>query len=277
MTLPEEMTETPAIGDLVWYHTIDLPAGATPGLYDLRKVVDKLPWPDLRGRRCLDVGTRDGFLAFEMERRGADEVVSLDIDDPDDIDFAAFRPLRSLAQQDLDNGARAYELAAAMLGSSVQRRLQSVYTLTAENVGTFDFAVIGTLLLHLRDPVAALAALSRVVTGNLLLNEAVTPTIDLVRRRPVAEALMYPGMPFWWLVNPRGLRSVVVAGGFDVLSSGRPYILPNGPGATREGLSDCFRRPVGDIPRNIMRLWGDPHCWVLVRPSTPPPADGSIA
>ena len=64
----------------LWYHTIELAPGlVTPGWFDLRPIVDLMPWPDVRGRRCLDIGTYDGFLAFEMERRGADEVVALDI------------------------------------------------------------------------------------------------------------------------------------------------------------------------------------------------------
>src|SRR5437016_1983956 len=38
------------------------------------------------GMRALDVGTWDGFWAFEMERRGAD-VLALDLDDPQDLDW----------------------------------------------------------------------------------------------------------------------------------------------------------------------------------------------
>src|SRR3954454_2123419 len=74
----------PADADLRWYHTLDLPGGVvTPGEYDLRPIAGRLPWPQsLQGLRCLDVGSRDGFYAFEMERRGAVEVVSLDVDDP---------------------------------------------------------------------------------------------------------------------------------------------------------------------------------------------------
>src|SRR3989442_7651422 len=64
----------------LWYHSIEVEPGlVTPGWFDLRPVVDRLPWPDVRGRRCLDVGTYDGFLAFELERRGASEVVATDI------------------------------------------------------------------------------------------------------------------------------------------------------------------------------------------------------
>ena len=58
---------------LDWWHTIQLPDGTvTPGWWDLRATAAGMPWPsDLPGMRCLDVGTMDGFWAFEMERRGS--------------------------------------------------------------------------------------------------------------------------------------------------------------------------------------------------------------
>lgn len=59
----------------------------TPGWFDLRPIVDRMPWPDVRGKRCLDVGTWDGFLAFELERRGAAEVVATDIESHEDWDW----------------------------------------------------------------------------------------------------------------------------------------------------------------------------------------------
>ena len=72
----------------VWYHTMELAPGVvTPGWFDLRPIVDHLPWPGVAGKRCLDVGTYDGFLAFELERRGASEVVAIDIDDHDRWDW----------------------------------------------------------------------------------------------------------------------------------------------------------------------------------------------
>src|SRR5436853_2151050 len=64
----------------LWYHTIEVAPGVvTPGWFDLRPIVDRMPWPDVRGKRCLDIGTYDGFLAFELERRGAAEVIATDI------------------------------------------------------------------------------------------------------------------------------------------------------------------------------------------------------
>ena len=61
-TLAAEVASHP-----LWYHTLELgPDIVTAGWFDLRPRVDRMPWPDVRGKRCLDVGTWDGFLAFEL-------------------------------------------------------------------------------------------------------------------------------------------------------------------------------------------------------------------
>src|SRR3954451_9050574 len=109
-----------------------------------------------------------------MERRGAAEVVSIDVSQPTAIDFPGPRPPDAAIQAELDAGNAAFALAAEALGSSVQRRHVSVYDLREEEVGRFGFAVLGTLLLHLRNPVGALTAV-RGVTERLLVNDAVRP------------------------------------------------------------------------------------------------------
>jgi hypothetical protein len=72
-----------------WYHTIELTDGVvTEGMFDHRPAVNRYMLPaDLSGMRCLDVGTMDGFWAFEMERRGASEVVATDVARVDDLDW----------------------------------------------------------------------------------------------------------------------------------------------------------------------------------------------
>jgi hypothetical protein len=49
-----------------WYHTLDLGGGVVArGMFDHRGFEDRYGLPrDLSGRRCLDVGTMDGFWAF---------------------------------------------------------------------------------------------------------------------------------------------------------------------------------------------------------------------
>ena len=81
-------TITQRVEDLGWYHTLELPGGqVTEGLFDLRNPMHHYGLPErMDGMRALDVGTWDGFWAFEMERRGA-EVVALDLDDERDLDW----------------------------------------------------------------------------------------------------------------------------------------------------------------------------------------------
>src|SRR5256885_386190 len=86
-----------------WYHTIELAPGyATPGWFDLRSDVPYYGLPErMDGLRALDVGTWDGFWAFEMERRGA-EVVALVVDHENDYDWPPRR--RPAVPRALDRG-----------------------------------------------------------------------------------------------------------------------------------------------------------------------------
>ena len=87
MTSPVELRREVAKHD--WYHTIELAPGVvTAGWFDTRQVVDRIPFPrSLEGKRGLDVGSFDGFWAFEMARRGAREVVAIDLLDPSLCDW----------------------------------------------------------------------------------------------------------------------------------------------------------------------------------------------
>jgi len=69
-----------AIAGLRWWHVMEVAPGVeTPGSWDLRPTAELMPWPaSLSGARCLDIGTMDGFWAFELERRGAAEVLAID-------------------------------------------------------------------------------------------------------------------------------------------------------------------------------------------------------
>jgi tRNA (mo5U34)-methyltransferase len=253
------------VAELTWYHTIDLPGGiVTPGEYDTRRAAAKIPLPqDLTGSRCLDVGTHDGFWAFEMERRGAAAVVAIDLDDPREGDIShPVEPLPEAALQDRGRRPLAFAFAHHALGSSVERRDLSVYALDPEEVGVFDFAFIGTLLLHLRDPVRALSAVRSVLApgGRLLVNDAVSFFLSVRHpRRPAYELTLVPGRPFWWLPNAVGIKRYVEKAGFDVIDAGGPYFLPRGPGYTRPPIPLKLGSVVN---REILRR-GMVHGWAL--------------
>jgi len=83
--------EVVSLADCYYYHTMNLPGiGVIPGEWDLRKgVCAYLGHVSVAGKRVLEVGTADGFLAFEMERQGA-EVVALDISENEDWDIVPY-------------------------------------------------------------------------------------------------------------------------------------------------------------------------------------------
>ena len=252
-----------------WYHTIDLGDGlVTPGVYDLRPALERLPLPtSLAGKRCLDVGTRNGFYAFEMERLGAAEVIAIDVDSPEDIDLPDPRPPTAGVEADLATGRHAFELAHEALGSSVTRLAVSVYELSEEAAGRFDFAIVGTLLWHLRDPVGALMAVRRVLDGKLLLNEGISATMQALHPRGAAvQPKMERGRPFWWAANARGLERIVEAAGLDVEARGRPYLVPYGAGRPHRPWRHTLGGPVGMLPERLLLRRGAPQVWVLAHP-----------
>jgi tRNA (mo5U34)-methyltransferase len=224
----------------LWYHTIELaPGTVTPGWFDLRPIAQRMPWPDVTGLRCLDVGTYDGFLAFELERRGGAEVVATDIAGEDEWDW--YPDLRGTGPRELaelmgPEKGRGFRVAAAALGSKVQRVELSVYDLDPERVGTFDVVVCGSLLLHLRDPLRALEAIRSVCRGRFLSAEEVNLPLSVLHpRRPVAQ--MRPHELQWWVPNVAGHRDMLAASGFEAERTSGPYAIPFGPAHPRGGRS----------------------------------------
>jgi tRNA (mo5U34)-methyltransferase len=210
-----------------WYHAIELAPGVvTPGRADWRHAASKLLPAALSGHRALDVGTFDGFWAFELERRGA-EVVAIDVESLDAAEWPALsRPrLEARAREwDLELG-RGFALAAEALRSSVRRQVCPVYELSADRLGgPVDFAFVGALLLHLRDPVRALERVAATLRpgGELVLLEPISLR-DTLRspRRPVARFEAAASDFNWWVPNLSALKAMTWAAGLvDVRSRG---------------------------------------------------------
>lgn len=230
-----------AVGRHSWYHTQDLGGGVvTPGMFDHRPFVSRYPLPaNLSGLRCLDVGTMDGFWAFEMERRGATAVTALDLDDPDQLDWpvlvAPKVPDRAL---DESKAAR-FELVASALGSKVERVLGSVYDLD-QSLGRFDIVFCGDLLLHLKDPISALEAIRRVTSGRAIIS---TPVIRSTRfsRQPMVR---FDGIDFfqWWIPNMVALERWLRAAGFPKVEMAPTFEVPlrSGQWRGRRGVATGF-------------------------------------
>jgi SAM-dependent methyltransferase len=260
-----------SLGDALereWYHTLELAPGVvTPGWFDTRKVVAELPFPaSLAGKRCLDVATFDGFWAFEMESRGAAETVAIDLLDPEAADWPVNSPPESIAAIGRRKELDGFELARELRGSSVERIEMSVYDLDPAVVGEFDFVYVGSLLIHLRDPVRALERVRSVCRGTLLLVDNVNLALSLRHPRQPVASLDGVGRPWWWKLNMQALVRVAEAGGFRLLQPPKRIWMPPGPGHPRPRLSRRLLKSVEARERFVGGLKGDPHGVILAEP-----------
>jgi tRNA (mo5U34)-methyltransferase len=261
---------------LSWYHTLELAPGVvTDAFFDTRPTVARVPMPaDLTGKRGLDVGTWDGFWAFEMERRGAASVTAIDIEDPTRWDWPPQSRFGSAGEGRLaylsqfKSGAASFALAKDVLGSSVERLDCSVYDLDPAVHGTFDFIFLGSLLLHLRDPVLALDRVRGVCGGEAVLAESIELLPSLTRPRTPTARLDGLDESWWWQPNAAGFRRMVQSAGFEILERTGIYFLPLGEAHPKPPLHTAWRSlgTARGRERIVTRVKGIPHTAVRVRP-----------
>jgi tRNA (mo5U34)-methyltransferase len=203
-----------------WYHTLELaPGHVTPGWFDLRDSVGRYGLPeDMTGMRALEVGTWDGFWAFEMEKRGA-EVVALDLDDERDLDWPPRRRPATFPDKPRGDGFR---LAKEILGSSVERVNCSIYHATPEELGTFDVVFCGSVLIHLRDQLLAYERMAGLCRGLCISAEEYSRTAGL---SPWAMSRYHAdrdsAVVFWMPSRKTWKRMMWTAGFDDVTEHGR--------------------------------------------------------
>jgi tRNA (mo5U34)-methyltransferase len=251
-----------------WYHTLELAPGVmTPGFFDHNPLVPKLPIPaSLAGRRCLDIGTFDGFWAFEMERRGAEEVVAADILHPLAWDWpVGADPLAIEALERRKEAGRGFEIAAQALGSQVEKIEASVYELDPGVHGEFDFVFMGSLLLHLRDPIRALERVRAVCRGLFLTVDAVDPLLTLLHPRRPITFLEGTARPWWWKPNLRGYAQMVKSAGFEALDGPTLVLIPPGEELKRKRIRLRTLRAYEGRQALVRRYVGDPHAFILAR------------
>jgi len=242
-----------------WYHTIELPGGVvTPGMFDTRSAAAKIGMPrSLAGKRCLDVGTSDGFWAFEMERRGAKEVLAIDLTDNSLADLTVGGA--PFFKSEPSRQSQTFALAHKLLGSKAQWRGLSAYDIAPDLLGRFDFVFVGSLLMHLQDPVRALSAVRTVVDGELLSFEPISPMLTLTHpRTPVARFLGLDRSD-WWIPNVAAHKNWVEASGFRVRDSGGVAFIQR-----RGKRRFAIRHP---LQSGLLATLGILQSWVLATPA----------
>jgi tRNA (mo5U34)-methyltransferase len=228
-----------------WYHQIELaPDIMTPGVHPSRQELarlDSIGLPtDCRRLRVLDIGCRDGFFSFEMEKRGA-EVVAADYANPKSTGFG---------------------IAAEILGSRLTYQVRNVYNVHPERDGVFDIILFLGLLYHLRNPMLAIDHVRSVLKPSGLL----FVTTHLASAAEVRDM----GLPVWqflprdsfagdstnkWVPNLSGLTLALEESSLKVLDALAPPV---------DSFAYVCAQAVGDDDLTFYRMldssegvWGD--------------------
>jgi tRNA (mo5U34)-methyltransferase len=189
--------------DFVWHQRFELVPGVwTPG-------VSSVPWlcgaanlpGDLSGATVLDIGTTNAGTAFELERRGAERVVAVDIFDPAWFGVAVL---------------------TEFLGSRVEYVRASVYELADRFPEPFDVVIFWGVLYHLRHPLLALDSVRAVTRGEASLETAVCDNELPRRQRARSLARFYRRDELaadpsnWFSPTVAALEDWCISAGFEI-------------------------------------------------------------
>lgn len=215
----------------VWYHTIELtPKFTTKGIYDWRPYWDKFSFGDLRGKNILDVGAGDGFFSFEFEKRGA-KVTALDIPSQRDRDNVKIGVQGNYSKEALHRGRRSvefkakFDIAKKSLNSKVERIEMDLYEMTKESIGLFDIVFCGDVLLHLTDPLRALARIRNVCKEVSIISTPIYSTLSVhhplqklailsLRNISLSYFMGATGHGAFWIPTRRCLGDMIIGAGF---------------------------------------------------------------
>lgn len=206
MTADELRARTEAV---TWWHGgMDLGHGVvTQGrVWPALDLLPRLGLPaDLSGKRVLDVGTWDGFMAFECERRGATVVA---------VDSHAWDVANAHLTHN-PTGRAGFDLAHEALDSGVIAWQVEVLDLSPQLLGTFDLVLFLGVLYHMRHPLLALervAALTHdalIVESHVDLGDVDAPAMRFYPGREVNDDASN-----WWGPNPACIEAMLRDVGF---------------------------------------------------------------
>jgi SAM-dependent methyltransferase len=207
-----------AAADCYFYHTMELPGhGVMTGEWDLRRAVDDyLGKVSFAGQRVLEIGPASGFLTFEMEKRGA-EVVSVEVTAEHGWDFVPYPASRleeilgprQLVMQRLKNS---YWFSHAAHHSKARVYYGDVYDLPAA-LGEFDIAVMGSVLLHCRDPLRIVEQCGH-KSGLLVIVDMFHPDLEgapVCRLAPTPQNFLWHT---WWQFSTQFFTQFLAVMGF---------------------------------------------------------------
>ena len=223
----ERQSLSARIADLgPWFHNMNLAkgvwtnqtwTGAGPDYPAWRWRVLQPLLPEIRAKRCLDVGCSSGFFSLKLKELGAQQVLGID----------GGEQTKAIAQA---------KFAASSLNLDVRFENASVYDLgTSSEV--FDVVLFLGVFYHLRHPLLALDSIRKVCRGNLLMQTITTPheitsyetcptyPVRAGLRDPDLNSATFPSLRFvedgldgdqscWFVPSPNAVLAMLNSSGF---------------------------------------------------------------
>jgi Methyltransferase domain. len=208
--------EDPA--DCDFYHTMEVPGhGLMTGEWDLRGGVDDyLGKVAFAGQRVLEIGPASGFLTFEMEKRGAN-VVSVEVTAEHGWDFVPY-PAEKLEElfgpraNRMERLKNSYWLSHAAHQFKAKVHYGDVYNLPTA-LGQFDIAVMGSVLLHCRDPLRIVEQCGK-MARLLIMTDMFHPDLEgtpVCRLLPAPQNFLWHT---WWQFSTQFFTQFLAVMGF---------------------------------------------------------------
>lgn len=148
-----------------WFHSIDLGNGIiTKGRTGMdhcspEAITNRFGMPtNLETKTVLDIGCFDGLFSFEAEKRGAKEVMSIDI------------------YQGESENINGFEYARKALKSKVQFSRDSIESYSERNKYKFDVVLLFGTLYHVENPIQHLKASYSMTKEYCLIETAIAQT-----------------------------------------------------------------------------------------------------
>src|SRR6266508_4857828 len=208
------------VADCYFYHTMELPGyGVIEGRdWDLRGGVDEyLGKVDFAGQRVLEICPSSGFLTFEMEKRGA-EVVSVEVTAEHPWDFVPY-PAEKLQEvfgphQWMQRLKNSYWFTHAAHQSKAKVYYGDVYNLPAA-LGQFDIALMGSVLLHCRDPLRIVEQCGK-MARSLIITDMLHPDLEGAPVCRLAPSLQNFLWHTWWHFSTQFFTQFLAVMGFTI-------------------------------------------------------------
>lgn len=241
-----------------WWHSIDVGKDiVTPGVKwgggreVMAAELDRQHLPDdLSGKSVLDIGSYDGYYAFEAERRGAAQVTAIDhfvwLNNLDSRNFSVDMSLQYLKPDGLPPaghptpGKRAFDTARELRGSQVESVVADFMHYDLDQLGSFDIVLYLGIIYHMEEPLTALRRVAQ-VAREMAIIESEAAVIPGSEQLPLAEFV--PGAEVnadptnWWVPTIPALEGLALAAGFSRVELVDGPTPPPEEGAT--GLHRC--------------------------------------